>query len=61
MRIMLDADEVARLYRAIADEEPRGDLLQRVYDLFGMEAGLRPPADEARLADACKPKAVKHG
>lgn len=61
MRIMLDADDIARLYRAIADEEPYSDLLQRVYDLSGAEAGLRPPADEARLANACKPKAVKHG
>lgn len=56
-----NASEVERLYRAIADGEPRLELLQRFYDVFGDQHGLRPPASEARLADNCKPKAVTNG
>jgi hypothetical protein len=45
--------EIEQLYRAIADGEPRLEPLQMIYDMFGKSYGLRPPADEMRLADRC--------
>jgi hypothetical protein len=46
--------EMERLYRAVADGEPRREILQMIYDLFGSDYQLRPPLDEMRLADRCR-------
>ncbi|MBT9370308.1 hypothetical protein [Rhizobium sp. CSW-27] len=42
---MLDVsrEDVQQLYRAVADGESRGELLQRLYDIFGDSFDLRPP------------------
>jgi hypothetical protein len=45
--------EVEQLYRAVADGEPRIEILQLIYDLFGEGCQLRPPIAEMRLADRC--------
>ena len=54
MNVYVDRTEIERLYRSIADGEPRRELLQMVYDLFGKTHGLRPPISEERLADRCR-------
>ncbi len=48
--------EVEALYRAVADGEPRLELLQMIYDMFGESGYLRPPVAEMRLADRCDQK-----
>ncbi len=55
--------EIERLYRAVADGEPRREILQMIYDLFGSDYHLRPPLDEMRLADRCSAaaQARRHG
>lgn len=55
--------EVTKLYRMVADNLPREEILQQIYDLFGREYDLRPPADEARLAErvAGKSEVRPHG
>ncbi|MGY5812031.1 hypothetical protein ACXHXG_30565 [Rhizobium sp. LEGMi198b] len=54
--------EVERLYRAVADGEPRREVLQLIYDMFsGIHHQLRPPVDEMRLADRCQTGKRTHG
>jgi cytochrome c-type biogenesis protein CcmH/NrfF len=48
-----DAQEIERLYRAVADGEPQREILQLIYDLFGEHFDLRPPVAELRLASLC--------
>ncbi|WP_203427895.1 hypothetical protein [Rhizobium sp. BG4] len=45
--------EVERIYRAVADGEPTFEILQLLYDRFGVECNLRPPVAELRLAGRC--------
>jgi hypothetical protein len=45
--------EIGRLYRAVADGEPRREIMQLIYDLFGDTCQLRPPVDELNLARQC--------
>jgi hypothetical protein len=47
---------IERLYRAVADGEPRLEILQLIYDIHGVEANLRPPVAELRFADRCNSK-----
>jgi hypothetical protein len=49
-----DLREVEALYRAVADGEPRREILQMIYDMFGDAGYLRPPVAEMRLADHCR-------
>ena len=53
--------DIERLYRAVADGEPRREVLQLIYDMFGSSCQLRPPVDEMRLADRCQPERRAHG
>lgn len=53
--------ELEKLYRAVADGEPRREILQMMHDLFGRDYDLRPPLDEMRLADRCQPGKRAHG
>lgn len=53
--------DVERLYRAVADGEPRREILQMIYDLLGENCELRPPLDEMRLADRCQQGNRAHG
>lgn len=53
--------DIEKLYRTIADGEPRREILQMMYDLFGKHYELRPPVDEMRLADRCLPERRAHG
>ncbi|MDO1582398.1 hypothetical protein [Rhizobium oryzicola] len=53
--------DIERLYRSVADGDPNLEILQRIYDLFGTRCDLRPPLDEARVADRCKPGVLAHG
>ncbi|NTJ63804.1 hypothetical protein G6M50_36735 [Agrobacterium rhizogenes] len=53
--------DIEKLYRAVADSEPRREILQMMYDLFGRDYELRPPVDEMRLADRCQPERRAHG
>ncbi|MGV1791025.1 hypothetical protein [Rhizobium sp. A37_96] len=53
--------DMEKLYRAVADGEPRREILQMMHDLFGRDYGLRAPVDEMRLADRCQPGARAHG
>jgi cytochrome c-type biogenesis protein CcmH/NrfF len=53
--------DVERLYRSVADGEPRREILQIMYDLFGKSHQLRPPVDEIRLAERCQPGKHAHG
>lgn len=53
--------DLEKLYRAVADGEPRREILQVIYDLFGRDYDLRPPVDEMRLADRCQPGKHAHG
>jgi hypothetical protein len=38
-------DEVSRLYRAVADGEPKIEVLQMIYEIFGVSYGLAPPGN----------------
>ncbi|TWB20067.1 hypothetical protein FBZ99_101858 [Rhizobium sp. ERR 1071] len=53
--------DIEKLYRAVADGEPRREILQMMHDLFGRDYELRPPVDEMRLADRCQPERRAHG
>jgi cytochrome c-type biogenesis protein CcmH/NrfF len=53
--------DIVKLYRAVADGEPRREILQMMHDLFGRDFELRPPVDEMRLADRCQPGSRAHG
>ena len=53
--------DIERLYRAVADGEPRREILQMIHDLFGKSHQLRPPLDEMRLAERCQPGKHDHG
>ncbi|RKD61687.1 hypothetical protein [Rhizobium sp. WW_1] len=53
--------DIENLYRAVADGEPRREVLQMMHDLFGRHYELRPPVDEMRLADRCQPGNHTHG
>ncbi|WP_368517459.1 hypothetical protein [Rhizobium sp.] len=53
--------DIEKLYRAVADGEPRREILQMMHDLFGRDCELRPPVDEMRLADRCQPERRAHG
>jgi hypothetical protein len=54
--------EIEQLYRAVADGEPRLEILQMIYDLLGASYQLRPPVAEMRFADRCGTSgARKHG
>ena len=57
----LSQTEIEKLYRAVADGEPRREIMQMMHDLFGRYYGLRPPVDEMRLADRCQPERRAHG
>lgn len=56
-RSMDATQEIQAIYRAVADQRPREDVLTMIYDLFAVHSDLRPPSAEIRLADRCKPKA----
>lgn len=56
-----NAIDIERLYRAVADGEPRREILQMIYDMFGSSCQLRPPLDEMRLADRCQQGNRAHG
>ncbi|MGG7580999.1 hypothetical protein [Rhizobium sp. Nf11,1] len=47
-------EEIEKLYRAVADGEPRFEILQMMHDIWGPSCNLRPPRDEIRLADRCR-------
>lgn len=53
--------DIEALYRAVADGEPRREILQMMHDLFGRAYDLRPPVSEMRLADRCQPGSRNHG
>ncbi len=53
--------DIERLYRAVADGEPRREILQMIHDMFGNSCQLRPPLDEIRLADRCQKGSRAHG
>jgi hypothetical protein len=57
MRSPVTSEDIAEIYRAVADERPREEVLSMIYDLFSVRSGLRPPSAEIRLADRCKHKA----
>ncbi len=54
-----DHREIERIYRAVADGEPRFEILQLLYDRFGAECKLRPPVAEMRLAARCTPSSSR--
>lgn len=54
-----DHYEIERIYRAVADGEPRFEILQLLYDRFGAECNLRPPVAEMRLAARCTPSSSR--
>lgn len=45
--------DIQHLYRAVADDEPRREILEMLFDLFGDSCELRPPVDELNLARRC--------
>lgn len=49
----VDEPKIHRLYRAVADGEPRREIMQMIYDMFGDCCELRPPASELNLARTC--------
>jgi len=53
--------EIERLYRAVADGEPRREILQMIHDMFGKSCQRAPPLDEMRLADRCQSERRVHG
>ena len=61
MRVSIDTTDIENLYRAVAADDPREEILQRIYDLFGRSCDLRPPLAEQRLAALCKPEARADG
>lgn len=58
-----DATEVQRLYRAIADGEPKMELLHMMFEMFGQRCELAPPATELRVAKMCdtRQEVRRHG
>lgn len=46
-------ETVEHLYRRIADNAPREELLEIVHDHWGQRYDLRPPAHEIRVARLC--------
>jgi hypothetical protein len=48
-----DADEIAKIYRAMADGEPIREVMEMFYGEFGRTHGLRSPVDELRLVRLC--------
>lgn len=51
--IEITRPEAERLYRLVADNAPREEVLELIYDLAGSGAGLRPPIQEIQLARNC--------
>ena len=56
-----DPADIEQLYRAVAEGEPRREILQMIYDLFSRSHQLRPPIDEMRLAERCHSERRAHG
>ncbi|WFS01615.1 hypothetical protein [Rhizobium tumorigenes] len=57
-----DSDGIERLYRAVADGEPKLEIMHLIFSMFGDAAGLRPPAAELRLASRLATGGgLKHG
>lgn len=48
---VVDDRDVERLYRAVADGEPKLEIMQMIYEMFGASYGLAPPYTELRLAE----------
>ncbi|WLR92913.1 hypothetical protein [Shinella zoogloeoides] len=46
-------EAVEHLYRRIADNAPREELLEIVHDRWGQTYNLRPPVSEIQLARNC--------
>lgn len=60
--IVVGDDDLQRLYRAVADGEPKCEILQMIYDMFGTSYGLAPPSTELRIAQMCSTEgASAHG
>ncbi|MBZ5760251.1 hypothetical protein LAV84_06780 [Rhizobium sp. VS19-DR104.2] len=59
---MDDSPSVERLYRAVADGEPKLEVMHLIYSMFGDACGLRHPAAELRLSSLCATAGgLKHG
>ena len=56
-----DIDAVEHLYRRIADNAPREELLEIVHDHWGDTFSLRPPVSEIQLARNCGTERRIHG
>ena len=50
----LSQTEIEKLYRAVADGEPRREILQMMHDLFGRYYGLRPPDRKSTRLKSCR-------
>lgn len=54
-------EAVEHLYRRIADNAPREELLEIVHDVWGASCNLRPPVLEVRLAKVCGTELAANG
>lgn len=59
--VELTREEIERLYRLVADNAPRQEVLEMIHDLAGAQCNLRPPVDEMRLARNCSTEHRAHG
>ena len=58
---LIAEDEVTRLYRAVAEGEPKVEILQMIYEIFGVSYRLAPPATEIKVAERCSAGIRSHG
>lgn len=59
--IRLTREEIERLYRMVADDAPREEVLQLIHDLAGVACNLRPPVQEINLARLCGTEHSRNG
>jgi len=54
-------EDIERLYRSVADGEPRREIMQMIYDMYGYSHNLRPPVAELNLARRCEVRSAING
>jgi hypothetical protein len=45
--------EIRKLYRAVADGEPKLEIMHMIYQAYGRFCDLAPPATEIKIAELC--------
>ncbi|MFC3163102.1 hypothetical protein [Ciceribacter thiooxidans] len=59
--VTIEEGAIERIYEAVAERRPHAEILQMIYDAFGVEWALRPPLLAEKVARLVHPEAFAHG